>query len=66
MAGRTSYARTSDGLHIAYREWGDKDPVHVFLSEFGATVDTRDMHPGHILFWRQPANAPNVIFVRLA
>jgi class 3 adenylate cyclase len=61
VAGRTSYARTSDGLQIAYREWGDKDPVHVFLSEFGATVDTRDMHPGHIRFWRQLAGISRVV-----
>jgi class 3 adenylate cyclase len=60
-SGRTGYARTSDGLYIAYREWGDKDPVHVFLSEFGATVDTRDMHPAHIRGWRQFAGISRVV-----
>lgn len=60
-SGRTSYARTSDGLQIAYRDWGDKDPVHVFLSEFGATVDTRDMHPAHIRVWRQLASISRVV-----
>lgn len=52
-SGTAGYARTADGFHIAYRTWGDKGPVHVYLSEFGATVDTRDMHPAFIRLWRQ-------------
>lgn len=58
---RAGYARTKDGFHIAYREWGDKDPVHIFLSEFGATVDTRDMHPAFIRFWRQLGSISRVV-----
>jgi class 3 adenylate cyclase len=59
--GHTGYARTVDGLHIAYRTWGEKDPVHVYLSEFGATVDTRDMHPAFIRMWRQLAAISKVV-----
>ena len=58
---RAGYARTKDGFHIAYREWGDKEPVHVFLSEWAATVDTRDMHPAFIRLWRQLGSISRVI-----
>lgn len=50
---RGGYAVTADGVYIAFREWGEKDPVHVYLSEVGASVDTRDMHPSFIRIWRQ-------------
>jgi pimeloyl-ACP methyl ester carboxylesterase len=60
-AGKTSYARTSDGAHVAYRTWGEKSPVHVFVSEFGATVDTRDMHPSFIRLWRQLSGISQVV-----
>jgi class 3 adenylate cyclase/pimeloyl-ACP methyl ester carboxylesterase len=59
--GRTAYARTPDGLHIAYRTWGEKRPIHVYLNEFGATVDTRDMHPAFIRLWRQLAAISMVV-----
>jgi len=59
--GRTGYARTSDGIHVAYRMWGEKSPVHVFLSEFGATVDTREMHPSFIRLWRQLSGISQVV-----
>jgi class 3 adenylate cyclase len=49
---RAGYARTTDGLYIAYRVWGEKDPVHIFLSDFAATVDTRDIHPSFVRLWR--------------
>jgi len=55
-SGRAGYARTSDGLYVAYRVWGEKDPVHIYLSDFGATVDTRDLHPVFIRLWRTLAN----------
>ena len=58
---RAGYARTKDGFHVAYREWGDKDPVHVFLSEWAATVDTRDMHPAFIRLWRQLGSISRVV-----
>ncbi|HET6753876.1 MAG TPA: adenylate/guanylate cyclase domain-containing protein [Jiangellaceae bacterium] len=60
-AGQTGYARTSDGIHIAYRTWGEKSPVHVFLSDFGATVDTRDMHPSFLRLWRQLSGISKVV-----
>lgn len=60
-AGQTGYALTSDGIHVAYRRWGEKSPVHVFLSEFGATVDTRDMHPSFIRLWRQLSGISQVV-----
>jgi class 3 adenylate cyclase len=59
--GHTGYARTSDGLHIAHRTWGEKSPLHVYLSEFGATVDTRDMHPAFIRLWRQLSGISKVV-----
>src|SRR5215831_4598101 len=55
-SGRAGYARTSDGLYVAYRVWGEKDPVHIYLSDFGAQVDTRDLHPVFIRLWRTLAN----------
>jgi class 3 adenylate cyclase/pimeloyl-ACP methyl ester carboxylesterase len=60
-SGQTGYARTSDGIHIAYRTWGEKSPLHVFLSEFGATVDTRDMHPSFLRLWRQLSGISQVV-----
>jgi class 3 adenylate cyclase/pimeloyl-ACP methyl ester carboxylesterase len=60
-SGHAGYARTADGLHIAYRTWGDKDPVHVYLSEFGASVETRDMHPAFIRLWRQLSAISRVV-----
>ncbi|AEV72439.1 family 3 adenylate cyclase [Mycolicibacterium rhodesiae NBB3] len=58
---RAGYARTKDGAYIAYREWGEKDPAHVFLSEWAATVDTRDMHPSFIRLWRQLGSISRVV-----
>ena len=60
-SGQTGYARTGDGLHIAYRTWGEKSPLHVYLSEFGATVNTRDMHPAFIRLWRQLSGISKVV-----
>src|SRR6478752_4216506 len=60
-ARQAGYARTRDGIHVAYRTWGEKSPVHVFLSEFGATVDTRDMHPSFIRLWRQLSGISQVV-----
>ena len=57
----TRFARTPDGFAIAYREWGDKDPVHIYLSEFGASCDTRDVHPSLIRHWRNLSAISRVV-----
>ena len=46
------YATTADGYHIAYKTWGQGDLLHVFLPEFGASVDSLGQHPAHIRFER--------------
>lgn len=50
--GGIRYATTADGFHIAYKTWGHGDLVHVFMPEFGSSIDSLGQHPAHIRFER--------------
>lgn len=55
------YATTPDGFHIAYEIFGDGELHHVFLPEFGASIEGLWLHPAHIPFRRFVASLSRVI-----
>lgn len=42
------YAITPDGFHIAYEVFGEGDLHHVFMGEFGGSLEVRFQHPALI------------------
>lgn len=48
----THYARTPDGLHIAYKVVGDGPTDVLFLWQPPVAFDAAFEHPGHLRYWR--------------
>lgn len=55
------YTTTPDGFHIAYEVFGEGEVDHVFLPEFGASLEALWLHPAHISFRRFLSSLSRVI-----